>query len=439
MYCWSKIAGTSEIALTIVPFAVSIATTVAVYALGKAVASRAGGALAAGLYAVAPVAVTYSDEYLYPLMMLVFTTLAWAVVRVLDRPLSAGSVAAIAAGALAAVATHYSALIYLPLLVVWVVTRRSPLRRRIAVACALIVGSAPFVVWLPIFLRQRAIGLPYRSAATVAQKAAFFAQTLLACVPVRPTLAALALLGLVCVAVIALARARRIDRDALAFGLMFLAALSILATQNLLESRYMLGFYGVFCVSVSCMLAGYGELLRASDPDVWRRWGVPLAACVGILVVVSDAAGAVARSESPKSGIRSIALAATTAGTTLYVVAPDYLASTFAFYARGTPAHPAGFVRWDHPEVFRLAGYVADWNRAAALSEALRAIALAGRRYTFVDVIVDDRAVDAGSIPYGKVTRLVADLRERYPLVSRTRHPGRYESVSEFLFRIGRV
>jgi hypothetical protein len=439
MYCWSKLAGTSEIALTIVPFACSIATTAVVYLLGKAVAGRASGTLAAGLYAAAPIAITYSDEYLYPLMMLVFTTLAWLVLRALDRPLRASSLAVIAVAALLVVATHYSALIYTPLLVLWILTRRSDVRRRIAISCALIAGSAPFVFWLPIFLHQRAIGLPYRSAASVAQKAEFFAQTLLTCVPVRPTLAALALLALVLVAALATARARKIDRDAAAFGLMFLAALSMLATQNLLESRYMLGFFGVFCVCLGCVLARYVALLRARDQGVWRTWGAPTAVGLSILLVASNGAGAVARSESPKSGIRSITLRPATDATTLYLLAPDYLASTFAFYARGTTARAAGFVRWNQPEVFRLAGYAADWNRAGAVSQTLRAIERADRRYRFVDVIVDDRAVDAGSVPYGKVKLLIGNLRERYPLVSRTRHPGRYESISEFLFRIARM
>ena len=178
VYGWTRIAGTSEFALTGLPFAFGIATVALVYRLGKSMAGFGAGAIAALLYAMAPFAVAYSCEYLYPLAGFVSMLAAWLVFRARGRLLTPRGVATLATASLLAVCTHYTALIYVPLLALWALTGGAPLRRRIGMACALAAGAVPFVLWLPVFVAQRRIGLPYQSAPSAADKLAFFVRAL---------------------------------------------------------------------------------------------------------------------------------------------------------------------------------------------------------------------------------------------------------------------
>jgi 4-amino-4-deoxy-L-arabinose transferase-like glycosyltransferase len=433
-WCWAKLAGTSEFALEIVPFAFSIATVPLLYRLGRELGGVAAGALAAGLFAVAPLPIAYAAEYLYPPSCCASTLLALLVVRARTGPLTAARAATLALAAFAVVFSHYTGLLFVPLLAVFAVAIAANRRRGFAVAVALGVGTLPFAAWLPIFLVQRRIGIPYRTAGSITERAAFFVHALGAFSPVRP-LAFELLFGLVLAAALAVVvRARRLQPVPLALGVLFLVMLALIAAQNLLENRYALPYLGVGYAGAGWILACAASALRTAQPSAWRRWGQIGAVTFASLLVGSDAASAVLTSRIPKSGIRTIAHAPSADAATLYVLAPDYLASTFAFYARDTAPNVAGFVRWDQPEIFRLAAYAADWNRADAVDRTLARVRAAPARITEVDLVIDDRAGDSGGVPYGRVSDLLARLRGRYRLLDRSAHPGRYEAVTEYRF-----
>jgi hypothetical protein len=433
MYCWGKVAGTSEFALKVLPFVFSVATVALVYRLGKAAASFTTGAIGAALYAIAPFAVAYSSEYLYPLSGFLSTLLALLVVRARNRPFTGARFTMLALAALLVVFTHYTALFFIPLLVVWALASGAGGRHRIGVAAALIAGAAPFIFWLPVFIRQRQIGLPYSSAPTAIQKAAFLVRTSAALIPVRPGLLECAFVALLLVALVALVRARVVERDPFVLAAIFVAMLLAVTSANLMTPRYVLPYYGLACVFLGWLLARFGALAVAETAPP-RRWGIWAAALLGLVLVAGDAAGAIATSRTPKSGIRSIAHRPVVDAATLYVIAPDYLASTFAYYARDSRANYAGFVRWDQPEVFRLENYAADWNRTDAVDRTLERIAAAPRRYTLLNIVVDDRARDEGQLAYGRIHEMLHRISARYRLLSRTQHAGRYESVSEYRF-----
>jgi 4-amino-4-deoxy-L-arabinose transferase-like glycosyltransferase len=434
MYGWTKIAGTSELALTIVPFTFSVATVAVIYRLGSLIDSRACGALAAGMYAVAPLPVAYSDEHVYSLLLFVSALFACAVAETLRARASRIRLLVLAGATAMVVATHYTGLLYVALVALCVSVHRTSIWHRARVVAAIFAGVIPFIVWLPVFVHQERIGLPFGPASTALDRCAFVGQMLLGALPLQPTPLRLAFLTVMLVALLALVRAGKLNWYAAAFGLMYLVALVILASQNLLSVRYSIAFYGLFCVFTGSLLTSYCGLISAQHPRRWKKFGVAAVAALLIGVVASDAAGAVATSAVPKSGIAMIRHRPATDAATLYILAPDYLASTFAFYARASPIHAAGFVRWQHPEVFRIADYATDWNRPDAVARTLRAVDGADHRLVDVDVVVDDRAHDSGTVPYGKVGQLLAGLRARYHFLGRTPHPGRYEPVSEYRF-----
>jgi hypothetical protein len=330
--------------------------------------------------------------------------------------------------------THYTGLLYVPLVAAWAAARERSPRRRLTVAGSVLAGMLPFLLWLPVFIAQRRIGVPYRSAPTLAGNALYALRALGEFVPVRPRPLQLAFVLAVQAAFAVLLRARALERGPLVPGVIFLIVLAAEAAQNLTESRYALPYFGLACVSLGWVFARAGALIAAASFPAWRRWERGVVAAAVLLVIGADVASAVATSALPKSGIRDLVRAAPPDGSTLYVLAPDYLASTFAFYTRAAPPPSAGFVRWRRPEVFRLAGYAADWNAPDAVDQTLRAIANAPQPR--LDVIVDARARDSGRVPYGKVQALLDALERRYRLLSRTPHPGRYEAVCDYRFAL---
>ncbi len=436
MYGWARVVGNGEIAFKLLPFCFSVATIGVVYRLVRTVGSRNAAAIGAALYAAAPMAVAYSTEYLYPVMAFFVTLQAWLVMRALGRTLSPATVVPVAVTTLCVVATHYTGLVYVALCAVGVLSWNAPPARRAGIAAALTAGAAPFALWLPVFLAQRRIGLPFSATATVTQKLLFSLRTLEQYIPVPATLPAVLFCAFIAVAVWALVRTRRLPPEAIALGLLFVTLLGFIAGANLLAARYVIGFYGLACAALGLLSGSALQLAAATDPAAWRRWGRSTAAVLSVLLLLADARHAVATSQIPKSGIRSLMHAPGLAARTLYVLAPDYLASTFAYYTRNRPVAYRGFVRWDRPEIFRLAHYAADWDRPDAVDRTLRAIAAQGRNDRVLDVIADAGAGNHGRMAYGKVNLLLRRLGERYRLLARTRYPGRYESVIEYRYAL---
>ncbi|HZY98160.1 MAG TPA: hypothetical protein VFE36_01165, partial [Candidatus Baltobacteraceae bacterium] len=121
---------------------------------------------------------------------------------------------------------------------------------------------------------------------------------------------------------------------------------------------------------------------------------------------------------------------------TLYVIAPDYAANEFAYYARDSGARFIGFARIDRPEIFVLDDYEAIWNDPSLIRKILAAIAAEASQFRYVDVVVDDNARDQYRIPFGRVKQLVTALRRQYELVDRQDYPGRWEPISVYRFQL---
>lgn len=428
-YAWTRVAGTGEIALQALPYAFSLATVAMTYRLAKDAAggSTAAGLLGAFLFAVAPLAVAYSNEYVYPLAAFTFSLAAWAVMRARHREPTPAASIGVACAVAACVYTHYVALLFVPMLLVWAALAPGGARRRLALCGAILAGALTFVLWLGVFMHQRAIGLPYNGAGTPELKAGFFVSTLLACVPALPPLLAFAvLLGIVALLVVALRRGTN-RTDAAVLGAMFVAMLIAIDARDLMQIRYLYPLYPLFCAAVAVPVA---SLLTS-------RAAVAAAALAGAVVLAGDAAFAVSIASAPKSGIRALAAQRPPDAATLYVVAPDYLAATAAYYMRDAAPALYGFARDDRPEIFRLDGYAALWNDPGAVARAEAAIERAAKGKRAIVFIVDRYAANEGTIPYGKVWQLLERVRRRYASAGRSGYDGRYETVDAYRFRAG--
>jgi 4-amino-4-deoxy-L-arabinose transferase-like glycosyltransferase len=430
-YGWARIAGTSEITLKIIPFGLGIATVPLVYLLGKQVSSRGTGLIAASLYAVSPLALEFSSEYVYPLAGFLCTLLAILVAETRTRVITPKQWAALALATALLFYTHYIALLYVPLLALWGLLSTRSARQRLLLGSALTAGALAFLGWLPVFLAQMHVGIPYRAAMPATAREGLFFTSAMEAMPV-PTLLAEFAFFMFFAALILPGRVR-VGSGPTAFALIFLFLLAVEIAADLLATRYIFPLYGLMCVFLGAVLDEVSSRIAASGPAAMRRYAY-FAAALAILLLASDGRYAVALS-APKSGIRALASGGLRADT-LYYVAPDYVGSTFAYYARGTGVTVHGFVRERHPEIFRVAGYQKVWNCPDVVDESLSAIAAEQSHYAYLSLIVDPSAQRIRQMPYDKTWQLLAALLHRYKPVAATAYPARYESVTEYRFRL---
>lgn len=431
-WLWVKLAGMTELSFKFLPFVFSVLTVPAVYRLGRLASSTSTGLLAAAMYAVGPAATTYSTDYLYPLMGLLCTILAFLVVSA-RREMKPARFAAVALVTLLVVYTHYFSLIYVPLLMLWALSSRGGIKHAASLWAALALGSLPFIFWIPVFLHQRQVGLPQVPPAPAAEKAWFFLSSVLQLMPVRPMILALVFLLFVIAALAILARKCDLNADAVALGLIFAGILAFAAADNLRILHYIVPFYGLLCVSLAWAITSCIRHVSSEDPVGWRRWGVGIAALFGAAFLIGDFTYA-AGLNAPLSGIRSFVATRPLDPETLYVIAPNYMAATFAFYARNSGVRYSGFVQTDHPEIYRLQDEASAWGKPTVISDEIQMIARESDRYRYLDFVVDDDATNMASIPFGKVWLLLHRLEARYPLLARSRYGGRDEPISVYRF-----
>jgi 4-amino-4-deoxy-L-arabinose transferase-like glycosyltransferase len=447
-YGWLRLAGTSELSLKALPLLFSVLTIPAVYRLGRIAGSAATGLLAAAMYAVSPLAILESSDYLYPLMALLCTLLAAMVMAGRREKLRPVRLAAIAVVTMLTMYTQYAALFYVPMLAVWTLTSPRGVRHGLALTGALALGTLPFLVWLRTFLSQPnpyLLRSPWNPGNPLfvpppgaLDKLGFFAWTIVRSLPLWPEKLAIVLGLFLAAALVKLAMSRRINADAIAMGLIYAVALAIIAAAGRLGIRYIAPFIGLFYVFLAWIVAAWVERVRLERPSQWMQWGAAVTAVLCLFIVIEDAVFSMHTAGMPESGIRTFVRSQPLDPATLYVVAPDYMTATFAFYARDPHVAYTAFGQTDHPEIFRY-GRDASIYSPGAVRNAIIALGKKAGGYEYLDLIVDDAGNSAklsrGRLYRSPARRLLDSMRARYPLLGQRQYPGRLESVTVYRFR----
>jgi 4-amino-4-deoxy-L-arabinose transferase-like glycosyltransferase len=432
-YFWIKAAGTSELALKGLPFLFGVLTVPVIYRLGRTIESPKIGLVAAAMYAVSPLAVSYSTSYVYPLAGFLFVLLACLVAQARQAPATIFRLAALALVTTFATYVHYAALFYLPALAAWAVTSPRGLRHSVTLALAMLAGFLPFLFWLPVFVHQHHVGLPYQQTASLADRSIFFLTTLFLFVPVRLGIPELPIFIYILFAGLLLTRRAILKSSASAVGAIFLVMVFLVSATGLDRVRYVFPAYGLQCVFLALIVWESWQFVYRTLSLQKRRWAATAAVLLILLFVGGDVGNVLANSAIPRSGIRTFA-AEGLRSDTLYVLAPDYLAPTFAYYARNAHVAFLGFARVDHPEILALEGYAAVWQAPEAVDKAVSVVERTAKTYRYVDVIVDDTANDAANMPYGKTWQFLERIKHRYRLVSKKRYAGVWEPVTVYGF-----
>ncbi|HEX6712759.1 MAG TPA: glycosyltransferase family 39 protein [Thermoleophilaceae bacterium] len=154
-WLWSKVFGTGEVGLRSLSALLGTATIPLAFVLGREVAGRRTGLVAAALCAFNPLLVWYSQEARsYALLVLLAGLSLVALLRVLDEP-RPRPIVAWAVVSIAAIATHYFAGFLVGAEALWLL-HRSASRRPVAIGIAA-VGAAAAAL-LPLALHQRSTG-----------------------------------------------------------------------------------------------------------------------------------------------------------------------------------------------------------------------------------------------------------------------------------------
>lgn len=428
MYVWTAIAGISEVALKFPSFALSILTVVAVYRLGCVAQDARAGMVASFLYAIMPLdIVPAADVRPYSLLALIVTLLATALLQMRQSGTRALFVQT-AVLALLAVYTHYLALVAVAAFALFSFVEGVPLKSRARTASAILLGALPFVFWLPNFLNQMANGIPWKAPSTSLEKISAFAGMLLQGIPTESWAAA----AIVAVLIAAALHFGPVRANASILAGVFVTVLLLEAAAGWSDIRYVYPFYALFAVFEAGIFVQLWDVVNERGTLMPRALAVS-AACVAVILTGKAAATAVA-SAAPHSGIRTLVSADPPKPRALYVIAPDYMAATFAYYVRNRPVPFIGFVRIRDPEFFNARGYARDWNDSSALTNVECYISRASSRYRSLVYVADRGTRDQWHIPYAKTWQLLAFLKARYPLEVSRSFAGTNESVSEYRF-----
>lgn len=429
MYVWTMAAGFSEVALKLPSFACSVLTIAAVFRLGRIASDARTGLLAAFLFAIMPLAVApASDARPYSLLALLLTLLAtsYLQLRIAAAPKRFIETAVLT---LLAVYTHYLALLAVLALVLLGLADAAEIKRWPRSASAVLIAALPFIFWLPAFLNQLVVGIPWKSPAGAAAKAVYFGVSLIQSIPIESRWAAL-IFALLLVFVLVFGSART---EPAMLGGLFLVVLLLEAAAGLPDMRYVYPFYGFFAVFEAWIFIEIADILRVRGNFVARSLAVASAAAALIVVLAIGGATALA-SAMPHSGIRTLVATKPPEPGDLYIIAPDYMAATFYYYARDRGAPFIGFARIRDPQIFRAAGYEKVWNDPRALARAECTVnALAGR-YRSLVFVADSAAQNQWRVPYAKTWELLTFMKARYPLENTASFPGSEERVSVYTF-----
>jgi hypothetical protein len=439
MFVWVHAFGSAPAVLKLPIFAFSLVLIWLTYELGQRLHSPRVGLCAAVLIAVAPISTFVSIQgRAYALAACLCTLIVLLYERACADP-TPRRLSWLALVAAAALYVHYTAIPFL--VAIGIVTAARPRlapATRLRVLLALVASLLPFTIWIPSLIAQARAGSAIQDYLSAADAFELFVRHFVSLLPGWSTLE-MALAGLV--ATITLVRMRAghspaIPTHALIIGILTAA---FIAALNLSADRYIHPFAPLLIVcatayaaDASLCLSSYGKLA-----SVTARWLVPLATLYIALIQIPLDARLLFVTFSGVPAL--VAEAKKTPSSTFYVLAPDYIASTFLYYDRsyGKPSlRFDAFARQDRPELYRFFdNYGELWSSADLIRRSERRYLRDASGSRFLALVVEGDPPQTGSLPVrSRCDELLADLRLHLKEVDRREYPGTVEPLVVYRF-----
>ena len=446
---WTELFGVSEVSLKMLPLVWSAGAIAATYALARTCASESTALGAAFLLAVSTPAILFGTDVRPYAMAQCLTAVDVALyVRAISRG-DPRSLAAWVVCSIVAVFTQYISILLLAALALatWLF-RRALVVSWFTIAFGFCAVALAFVSWMPTFLHHVAAGEPWsRSYGPIGRLGFILAALAWTCPSSThlPELIGSSASFVVSMMVFVFAvdavavRHRRGPSlpDVSAFASPLVATTAILSCVfvsaiGYLQIRYIVPLLPLFVVVYA---DAFARLLERR-PIVGRAVLALLA-----LEALASTAGATGRPESGMRAVAAQARASVRGEVATWLVAPDDAAPTLAYYLRSSPVTLYGVPRWDHPEYFRVGGYLAAWKKPDLIGDALRRVndlACSGNtRLLFVKRFpLGTKIVDIGGLPTSRAGVLEAALRRRYAVLTEKSYDGVNEPAALVDFRL---
>jgi hypothetical protein len=441
MYLWMHAWGDSPIVMKVPAFFFALVLIWLTFLLGRSLHSTRVGLCAAVTVAVIPLSTFLALEArAYTLAACLCTLIVLLYTQACANP-TPRRLLFFALAVAAALYVHYIAIAFV--LAVGLVTLARPHlpgTTRLRVLLALVGGILPFAAWLPAFIEQARAGVAEQGHWAARESAQLFVRDLIIFVP-GPPVARIMFVAFLALMVILRARAGRIPALPLFAPAIGLLTLAFIAGFYWLEPWYAYPFLPLLVVCAAAITDDAIGLLRlrfGRDPLPAARWMLPLATA---FIVMIEAPQNTRVLRTVFSGVPALVeQARSDAEPTLYVLVPDYIASTVVYYRRALGVQSLRFDpfgRQNHPELFRYKQYADVWN-------APDLVACAERRYLHVAdgsrilaVVAYTDLPDSRSMPMrSKARALLGDLRMHLKELPRLTYPGTVEGLVVYRFRI---
>ena len=452
LWPWANLVGTGELALKLPSLVFGLLLVPATFVLGRLVAGREVGWLAAVMAAAAGTSIYQSQEarpYALVALLACLTVIFYVLTLEGRRPWLWAVLLALSGAALLYVqypgGLVLGGLVLATLLNAW----RGTGRVLPAIAAFVAIGIA-FIPWVPTLLFH------FRSAGGLAVAVPLADRPLLAIdnlgygLPFPSSaLRSWVARGLVVAAAVVLVAlvVRPTGRTALRSwatslrpgGLTLVVVVGVVAVTEALATygeRHMFLVSTLVWVLVSWAVVWLARTAR-------RRWSnrgvvVDAAVAVGVGGLLLVGLGyAVALGAIPKSGIRTLIAdePALLASDPLVVLAPDYLESAYTYYLPDGPP-PHGLAFWDFSRpIGGPEGWHDGWLDADARA-TLDLIAQEAGSESCLLFAYQPGPYDNVDLPYERSADLLAGLLARYQLVRDVEYPGRSEPVHMYLFAL---
>jgi hypothetical protein len=439
-YLWTRIAGTSEIALRVPSLLFSVGTIPVMFALGRRVAGLTGAVVCAACAALSPLAIEMGAEArAYALATFFAAVFLYAFAALLTeprRPLVLQATVAISGSLL--VVTFATGLVIAGIVAIWAIARAAIRRDRMSAATAgfALVPCACALITLPFMMHFESIwhgccaqnpGLSTRIDDHLNSLSIFGVM--------QSQLNTLIEIG-VAVWLIGLPFRRRDRLDELTGATLAIVVVGIALSiaKDLPVGRHLLVYAPAYWLMLGMLSARFADWLRRPGRLRWLVLAPVAYVLVGALISYHRAYDAISR---PVSGVRDAvtALAPFRRSSLLVIAAPDYLGPTLNYYL---PADSSivlrGITTWEAPQFYPF--HAQPWYVPHfAEVEAERVERLARLRHALVAVFADPHPLDYNGVPFSRVQGVVARLRQDNDVIFERVYPGTRESVDLMVLR----
>ena len=443
---WIGVFGANDIAIKLPSLVFGLLMIPTAYLLGRTVGSPAAGLIAAWLATISHDSIYYSQEarpYTFAAVLATLTTVF--AIRSFQGRHQGWFLFAFALSGATLIYVHYSGLIFLGVLflgtmfLAWRKAIEGPLLLHLSAYTAIFFLYLP---WLLVFFQHLQTGTPWTVKASLSELPVLYARNLSHSLPwdggplskLLVDMLILAALGASLVRYLRWERAarnRNIPSDAsiLILGASFFLIAAIFTGMSY-SGRYLFPFLSLVHVFLSIWLL---RLIRLFQDVRWFS-PEPVALCLVLGWIGATSWHLAIQDRWDKSGIRALAEETIKKGHkgTIFVISPDFLSPTFAYYLRDQDAEFIGFARQNDPEIFSPLGYADYWQRSALdqLTSIIQKRRDAGARNL---VLVRHRcgtpSQNNGELQYSLANEAADIISETYPTTNTTYFPGFSECV----------